>query len=89
MRRKSAVLAVVPGWERRRYWRGNVLTDVEVWRGGRLLPTLPRRIPAIAISFDYCETHRTRIYSDLPCQFCGERPAPLVVEHAGTLRVDI
>lgn len=88
MRRKNVILPVAPAWERRKYWRKGFVADVEVWRAGRLLPVLPRRVPPIAVSSDYCEAHRTRIFVDLPCQFCGERPVPMIVERAGVMQVE-
>lgn len=78
MRRKSVVTVNVRAWEQRRYWRRGAIMDVEVWQAGRLLAKPPRQLPRIAIEADYCQAHRTRIYSDLACQFCGERPVPQV-----------
>ena len=47
-----------------------------VWNAGRLLPRPPRKLPTTTTDADYCLAHRVRIYSDLSCQFCRERPAP-------------
>jgi hypothetical protein len=76
MRRKDMVTINVRAWERRLYWRGGVIVDEEVWHAGRLLPRPPRKVPTTTTDADYCAAHRTRIYADLACQFCGERPAP-------------
>lgn len=75
MRRKkvSAALGIL-SWERRNYWRDGRIVDLEVWHAGRLLPRTPRKTPAFAVEVDHCDTHRTRIYADLPCQYCGESP---------------
>ncbi len=81
MRRKSFVTVNVRDWEYRRYWRKGMTADIEVWHSGRLLPRPPRRLPASTIETDYCLAHRARIYADLACQHCGERPAPRIVVH--------
>lgn len=74
MRRKAAVIVNVRAWERRRYWLHGTIEDTEIWQGGKLYPFEPPRLPPTTTDVDYCALHRTRIYSDLACQFCGERP---------------
>jgi hypothetical protein len=75
MRRKKAPATQISrSWERRLYWRDGAVVDTETWHGGRLLPHTPRKLTALAVAADYCDAHRTRIYADLPCQFCGLRP---------------
>ena len=86
MRRRSMVTINVRAWERRQYWHKGVVTDVEVWHAGRLFPRPPRRLPTSTTEVDYCAAHRTRIYLDLACQQCGERPLPNVVVTADDLR---
>ena len=78
MRRKDIPLVNARGWERRHFWRKGMIVDVEVWHAGRLLPRPPRKLPTTTADADYCLAHRVRIYSDLACQFCGERPAPRI-----------
>lgn len=78
MRRKAIVTTNVRAWECRRYWRRGVIADTEVWHAGKLLPSAPRRLPRLTTEADYCHAHRARIYTDLACQYCGERPMPSV-----------
>ncbi|SRR5579883_315472 len=78
MRRKNAVTVNIWAWERRRYWLNGSIVDEEVWNAGRILPKPPRQLPSTTSEADYCQPHRTRIYPDLACQFCGERPVPRV-----------
>ena len=78
MRRKDIPTLNVRGWERRHFWRKGMIVDVEVWHAGRLLPRPPRKLPTMTIDTDYCQAHRARIYVDLACQFCGQRPAPRI-----------
>ena len=84
MVRKISTMLLFRPWERRRYWRNGSIVDTEVWRAGRLLPGRPRRVPPMATMSDYCAVHRTRIFSDLACQFCGERPPLSVGIDGGT-----
>lgn len=58
--------------ECRRYWRDGRVTDHEWWQGGQMLLEPPANVAVL--TSDYCEAHRTRIYPDLGCQFCRERP---------------
>lgn len=87
MRRKKApAIQTARSWEHRLYWRDGAIVDTETWHGGRLLPRKPRALTALAVASDYCEAHRTRIYADLPCQFCGLRPGHDTPSHtAGRL----
>lgn len=62
-----------PLCEQRRYWRGGYVVDVEWWQAGRLLLT-PPPVAIIQQMTDYCEAHRTRVYRDLACPYCHERP---------------
>jgi hypothetical protein len=78
MRRKDIATVNVRAWERRNFWRKGMIVDVEVWHAGRLLPRPPRKLPTLTTDTDYCATHRARIYVDLACQFCAERPAPRI-----------
>ena len=78
MRRKDLTTVNARGWERRHFWRKGMIVDVEVWHAGRLLPRPPRKLPTTTTDADYCQAHRVRIYSDLACQFCGERPTPRI-----------
>lgn len=61
-----------PVMECRRYWRNGRVSDYEWWQAGRLL--LERPAGEAAVTSDYCEAHRTRIYPDLGCSYCRERP---------------
>lgn len=63
----------LPASECRLYWREGYITDPEWWRAGQLLLETPQDAEAAVLS-DYCEAHRTRIYPDLGCQYCHERP---------------
>ncbi len=67
--------ADVMSYEHRRYWHTGTLTDVEWWFEGRLLLRTPQVPKDQVVTTDYCQMHRTRIYPDLGCQYCHERPA--------------
>ena len=62
-------------WERRRFWRKGAITVTEWWHGGARTRRVPGAVAArTAMTTEYCEMHYTRIYCDLPCPYCQERP---------------
>jgi len=60
-------------WEQRRYWRDGVVVRVAWWRGRRVSERVPLLLHLGRIG-DYCHDHGTRIYADLGCQICRQRP---------------
>jgi len=50
------------------------VVDVDLWQEARLIVRRPARLPAALIEGNYCATHGTHIYPDLPCPVYRERP---------------
>src|SRR5689334_11363497 len=62
-------------WEHRRFWHTGAITATEWWRGGARARRAPSPAAARAATVtEYCAAHYTRIYRDLPCPYCQERP---------------
>lgn len=59
--------------ERRRYWRNGAIVDVELWRDGKIMVTIPPALPYGTIDVDRCAAHGRPIYADLSCGICHER----------------
>ena len=60
-------------WEQRRYWHDGVVVRVEWWHGLHVVEEVPLRLHLGPIR-DYCHDHGSRIYPDLGCEVCRQRP---------------